>query len=139
MRTVIHEKFEVTIFNPATRQFEGGSYHAEIEVEGALTKHTIKLMQDVVDQFDHSTVVPSHLISKDEVAKISQRYTVIDDATDFVDMLAGIARTIVSEIAVNKIEIEELLSITFYSDNFDAKYIFQLSDLDKVSIEDHKS
>ena len=135
MKVKIKEKFEVAFFNPATRQFEGGSWHARVTVDGKMKIADIKKIQNVIDRFDHSTVVEKTFITEDEVSKISKRYTVLEGCTNLADMLCGLAKVVVEEIKkIDETIAMRIEKIEFWRDNNDIEFEFDRVDLDECEV-----
>jgi len=142
MRIKIKEKFEATFFNPATRNFEGGSWHARITVNGRITVFDIKKIQNVVDQFDHSTIAPVEFIKKEEIEKISKRYTLLRNCTQLADMFIGLTKVIIDEIeAIDEKIAAKINLFEFWRDNNDIEFVVERSDLDDSEVEviEHKA
>jgi len=136
MKIKIKEKFEVTIFNPATRNFEGGSWHARVTVDGKLPISEIKKVQNTIDEFDHSSVVPDQFVKEEEIKVISKRYTVLKNCIQLSDMVIGMTKVIIDKLK----EVDEKLAmrvvmVEFWRDNNDIEFEIERYDLDSSSVE----
>ena len=130
MKTRIKEKFEVTLFNPATRFFEGGSWHARVTVDGEISIAEMKMIQDAIDEFDHSTIVPAEFVTLDEVADISKRYTVLRDADTVAQMFEGVSKVIFNKIKDADLDLcTRIETFEFWRDNNDIEYYFVAVDI----------
>ena len=135
MKTIVHEKFEAAIYNPATRFFEGGSWHAEVVVNGEISRSKIKEIQNVIDEFDHSTIAPVEFITVEELTKINQRFTAVKNANTVPQMLVAVAKYIREKIRIDGEKIVFIDSIIFWRDANDFKIIVEHDDLVEGEIE----
>jgi len=138
MQTGAIEKFEVTIFNPATRQFEGGSWHAKVVVSGVLSMSEVKTIKNVIDELDHSTVAPIEFVALEEIKNISKRYTLTENCTQLADMVIGMGITVYEELVPFR---ERIQSIVFWRDNADVEFTIDASHLktNKIKIIEHQA
>ena len=137
MQTGAIEKFEVTISNPATRQFEGGSWHAKVVVNGVLNMHEVKLIRNVIDELDHSTVAPIEFVTLEDIKKISKRYTLTENCTQLADMVIGMGIMVYEELVPFR---ERIQSIVFWRDNADVEFIIDKEHLknNKIKVVEHQ-
>ena len=130
MKTRIKERFEATLFNPATRFFEGGSWHARVTVDGEISIAEMKMIQDVIDEFDHSTIVPIEFVTIDEVEDISKRYTVLRDANTVAQMFEGVSKVIFDKIKGADSDLHSRIgTFEYWRDNNDIEYYFTAADV----------
>lgn len=58
MKLQIYDKFEGGLFNSTQPEgFGGGSFTVEVGINSLLSKERIKLIHDIIDKFDHTTLV----------------------------------------------------------------------------------
>ena len=142
MKIKIKEKFEATFFNPATRFFEGGSWHAKVTVNGEINLTEMKLIQNIIDEFDHSTIVPAEFVTLNEITDISKRYTVLKNAETITQMFEGISKIIFKKITKENVDLGSAITeFEFWRDNNDIEYcVFVIDILDsKVEIIKHEA
>ena len=136
MKYKIKEKFEAAFYNPATRYFEGGSWHARITIDGVVSIYDIKKIQNIVDQFDHSSIAPVEYIKKEEIENISKRYTLLKNCVQLSDIFIGIAKAIIGEIKKNDEKIAgRAILFEFWRDFRDVIYVIERKDLINSEVE----
>jgi len=136
MKVKIKEKFEATIYNPATRNFEGGSWHARVTIDGKLPITEIKKIQNIIDEFDHSSIVPDQFVKEEEIKIISKRYTVLRNCNQLSDMLIGVASVIIEKLKKTDEKLAmRTIMIEFWRDNNDVEFEIERYDLDSSSVE----
>ena len=126
MKCKIFEKFEVAIFDPATREYRGGSMHAAVIVDGKVTRQQIADVQAVMDNFDHSTVVSDAFATKEELAAVSERGAVVSNAADYCDMMMALAKHFVIQVSALGLTATK---IKIWSDKGDVEFIFSGSEI----------
>ena len=142
MKVKIKEKFEATFFNHATRSFEGGSWHARVTIDEKVSFHDIKKIQDAIDQFDHSVIAPFEYIKKEEIEKISKRYTLLKNGVQLADMFVGLAKIMIDEIRkIDEKIAERTILFEFWRDNHDIELVVEKFDIDTSMVEviEHKA
>ena len=135
MKIKVKEKFEATFFNPATRQFEGGSWHARVTVRGNINISDLKLIQNAVDEFDHSTIMPAEFVTLEEIKKINQRYSVFRDANDKTELFIGVSKIILNKVVEsNSALASRIEKLEFWRDNNDVEIVIFRADIDESGI-----
>ena len=127
MQTSVIEKFEMALFNPATRQFEGGSWHAKITLEGGLNMMEVKTVRNVIDALDHSTIAPAEFISADEISKINKRFTLLRGCNNLPDMFIGISILLIYNVEKLFDPTSKVVKISYWRDNDDVEFTVSAS------------
>ena len=136
MKCKIKKNFEAAFYNPAICCIEGGSWHARITIDGAVPIYDIRKIQNIIDQFDHSTIAPVEYIKKEEIENISKRYTLLKNCVQLSDMFIGTAKAIINEIKKENEKIaERAILFEFWQDFYDVAYVIERKDLINSEVE----